>query len=995
VIHNSSHSGRSSQGAHSSPRRLQSFRRSLTTRFGLLILGAVALFALGYLQFGVRPVIQQNAESQFHVACAEVEATLARTLKPPENLLTMASHWGISPGFSIDHPDRFNQLFLPLLQQFRQITSVVAGTDSGEGWLLMQIPDGRWRNRLTDLNRRGMEQHFFEWFEGEQPEEKREIIDYDPRQRPWFKAAMAASEEGRPQWTSVYTFFTTQEPGITVATHRTLADGRKLAIGFDIKLLDISKTSSTVELGKQGQLLVMTEDGRVLGLPRGAATRNELLLQPAEQLPSPQLQAGLASWRLAGRPVQKILRFDHGGQAWHATFKPFPLGNQTLWIGLFAPEADFLPPWQQMGQALGFILLLILSLTLLAARRQAQRFSSPLESLVTGSERIAQLDFGESLHPPSNYKEFHRLEAAHDRMREMLKAFQQNSEAQAHQLRLALVEKDAILENALVGIALIKDRNIVRHNRRLAEILGCAGEVLVGQPTEPFYPDQDTYLAKGQLVFEALSRGENYVDEHWLRRRDGQLIWAHLSGRSVDPLDPLAGSVWILADLTEQKAAEERLHFLGHHDTLTGLANRHLFNDRLEHAILRAKREDEQLALLFIDLDHFKVVNDTLGHQVGDQLLCAMAQRLSNQLRSADTLARMGGDEFIILVEGIADAGVLLHIAGKLVETFSAPVELEQRQLFVTGSIGISLYPADGQDAKTLIRNADSAMYQAKAQGRNTYHFYSEEMTRTALRRMELEGYLRQAIEKSWLELHFQPQVSLVDGSVVGAEALVRLRHPDKGLIPPLEFIGLAEETGLIFPLGQWVLEESCRTWSGLAKQGLRLPRLAINLSAKQLQRRDFLAVTTATLAASAMPPEVLELEITESVFLESGEALELLGALGNLGINLSIDDFGTGYSSLSYLKRLPFSKIKIDKSFIHDIGQDQESEILVLTIINLADTLGLEIIAEGIETQNQVDFLLEAGCREGQGYLLSKPLPKSEFEAWVRQRMKPEQPLS
>lgn len=968
-------------------RRLRSFRRSLTTRFGLLVLGAVALFALGYLQFGVRPVILLNADSQFNVACSQVEMTLARTLTPPENLLVMASQWITAAELSVDRSEGFNQLFLPLLRQFPQLTSVVAGTDAGEGWMLLHLPDGSWLNRFTDLPRWGKEHRYFNWSDGGAVEGKREVVDYDPRLRPWFKAAMSATSQGQPQWTSAYTFFTTQEPGITVSTRRTLSDGRQLALGFDIKLLDISNTTSAIALGQQGQVLVMTGDGRVLGLPRELAGRSELLLQPVEALPTPALQAGLDRWRTAGRPEQKILRYDTAGRSWLAAFKPFALGEQTLWIAMIAPETDFLPPWQQMGQALGVILLLILGLTLLTARKQARRFAAPLESLVLDSQRISQLDFSPVALPKIHFKEFHQLLQAQGRMREMLKDFRDTTQAQACRLQRALNEKDAILDNALVGFALISDQQIIQHNRRLAEILGYTDEEMIDQSTEALYLDRDAYLTMGERIDATFRRGESFVEELWVKGKDGRRIWAHLSGRAIDS----AASVWILADLTEQKAAEERLHFLGHHDPLTGLPNRHLFNDRLEHAILRARRENEQLALLFIDLDHFKMVNDTLGHQVGDQLLCAMAQRLARQLRSADTLARMGGDEFIILVEGIAEAAALVHIAGKLVETFAAPVELEQRQLFVTGSIGISLFPADGEDAKTLVRNADAAMYQAKAQGRNTYHFYSEEMTRAALRRMELEGYLRQGIEKSWLELHYQPQVSLIDGSVVGAEALVRLRHPEKGLIPPLEFISLAEETGLIFPLGQWVLEESCRTWSGLTKQGLRLPRIAINLSAKQLQRRDFLTAMTTALASSGIPPEVLELEITESVFLESGEALDLLGALGSLGIHLSIDDFGTGYSSLSYLKRLPFGKIKIDKSFVHDIGRDEESEILVRTIINLAATLGLDSLAEGIETQAQVNFLLDSGCREGQGYLFSKPLPRAEFETWLTQRIKAE----
>ncbi len=980
-------------GKDSPPKGLRSFRRSLTTRFGLLVLVAVGLLALGYLQFGLRPVILQKADSQFNIACSQVEMTLARTFRPPEILVTIASQWLQTPGISVDQPATFNQLFRPLLQQFPHLTSVVAGSDTGQGWLLLQLPDGRWRNRFTDIPRWGKEQRFVEWFDDEPGQTKREEIDYDPRRRPWYLAAMSAQEDGQPQWTAPYTFFTTQEPGMTVATRRTLPDGRRLAIGLDIKLLDISHTTSALLLGQHGQVMVMTAEGLVLGLPKTLAGKTELLLQPARQLAIPALQTALDNWQEHEQPAGRILYFEVAGQRWLSTFKPFPLGQQTYWIALFAPEADFLPPWQQLGQALGGILVLILGLTLLSARIQARRFSAPLEQLVNDSERIAQLDFSSGPQPPPRYKEYHRLFQAQNRMRVMLQDFRQAAEAHADSLRLALEEKNAILDNALVGIALIKDRRIIQHNRRLAEILGCPGKDLARQATETFYLDHDTYLSMGQRIAETFSRGEAFVDENWLRQPSGKQIWAHISGRPLDPQAPEAGSVWILADLSEQKAAEERLHYLGHHDPLTGLANRHLLNDRLEHAISRARRENDQVALLFIDLDHFKVVNDTLGHQVGDQLLCTMAQRLAGQLRSADTLARMGGDEFIILIEGITDASCLVHIAGKLAEVFAAPIQIGERQLFVTGSIGISLFPDDGQDAKTLIRNADAAMYQAKAQGRNTYHFYSAEMTRTALRRMELEGYLRQGLERSWLELHFQPQVNLVDGSVVGAEALVRLRHPDKGLIPPLEFIGMAEETGLIFPLGHWVIAESCRVWALLAAQGLRLPRIGVNLSVKQLQRKDFLPRITETMAGAGLPPHVLELELTESVLLESQEALDLLETLGDFGINLSLDDFGTGYSSLSYLKRLPFGKIKIDRSFVKEIGKDEDGETLARTIINMAKTLGIEPIAEGVETKEQIDFLRASGCREAQGYLFAKPLPLAEFQAWLQARSLPPTP--
>jgi diguanylate cyclase (GGDEF)-like protein/PAS domain S-box-containing protein len=990
--------------------RFTSLRKSLFFRFGVLVTGAVALFALGYVFLGVRPVVMRIADSHFAVAAEEVEASLNRIFSPAESLIGVASRWAVEPGFAVDRPKEFNRLFRPVLEQMRQITSVVAGTTDGQGWMLLKLPDGRWRNRMTDIPGHGKEQHFIEWRDGSPEKEYREVVDYDPRDRPWFRGAMTAAGENRVHWTEPYIFFTTRDPGITVSSRSELADGRSLVVGFDIMLLDISRATSAVKVGEHGYVLVLTPDRRVLGLPRSTAPVDDdrirqNVLRPADALGSAPVNAGLGQWQSESRPAARILRFSAEGRPWLATFRPFHLGVKTFWVAVFAPEADFVPAWQPMVQALAIILFVVLGLTLLVARRQASRFSAPLEALAVASERIARLDFEAGPPIRTRLTEIDKLATTLDAMRTMLSNFRTTVETQAVSLKdqittlssteaqlreseahlqETLVQQQAILDNALVGIAFVRKRTFIHFNRLFADQLGYSGDELAGRSTELMYDSRESFLTTGKLAYDIMNRGDNFVEDLWLRRKDGSRFWGRLSGRAITAGDPRAGSVWILADLTERKRAEERLEYLVNHDPLTDLPNRLLFNDRLGHAIRRAERKNEQLALLFIDLDRFKAVNDTMGHQVGDQLLCAVAGKLSGNLRPSDTLARLGGDEFIALLEGVEAPASVATLAGHLIEALSAPLEIGERQFHISGSIGISIFPADGDDPATLVRNADAAMYQAKLAGRNTYHFYSEEMTRKAIARLELENQLRHAIERGMLEIHFQPQVSLVDGSVSGAEALLRLRHPERGMLSPLEFIPLAEETGLIFQIGLWVLEHSCSEWVALEQQGFRLPRIAVNLSVKQLQRGNFLDSIDEVLARTGLPRGVLELEITESAFLETEGAFALMEALGERGVVLSVDDFGTGYSSLSYLKRLPFGKLKIDRSFVGDIGHNSDGEALVRTIISLAGTLGLEVVAEGVETRTQAEFLVKEGCFLAQGFLFARPMPADAFRDWL-----------
>jgi diguanylate cyclase (GGDEF)-like protein len=443
-------------------------------------------------------------------------------------------------------------------------------------------------------------------------------------------------------------------------------------------------------------------------------------------------------------------------------------------------------------------------------------------------------------------------------------------------------------------------------------------------------------------------------------------------------------------EVTERRAAEGRLDHLAHHDLLTGLPNRLSFNEHLERRLKRAERHGQQLAVMFIDLDQFKDVNDSLGHAVGDELLKIVASRLTRDMRSEDVLARLGGDEFICLVEEMrtpADAGT---VALKFIESLRAPFKVSGHDLTVSASLGISVYPDDGTTVDMLVRNADTAMYRAKARGRNMSQFYAPEMTAFAMERLRLESLLRRSIGKGEMSLHYQPQVDSVGGILLGAEALARWNSPELGQVPPTRFIPVAEEAGFILVLGEWVLREACRQVAEWDSQGWHLPKISVNVSARQVERTDLLAVVRAVCLETGLAPDRIELELTESVIMASDKAMPLMEGLRAMGVKLSVDDFGTGYSSLAYLNRLPISKLKIDRAFVVGIGENRGDEMIIHTIVALARNLGLDLIAEGVETAGQAAFLAGAGCPHVQGYLHGRPLAAGDFSAMLAKQPAP-----
>jgi len=470
-------------------------------------------------------------------------------------------------------------------------------------------------------------------------------------------------------------------------------------------------------------------------------------------------------------------------------------------------------------------------------------------------------------------------------------------------------------------------------------------------------------------------------------RKDGSLFWNDLSVSPVlDEAGTVAHFVWVINDVTEREQHEELLEYQANHDALTGLPNRNLLADRITQSLANARRYNRPVAVLFIDLDNFKFINDSLGHALGDRMLIIQADRLNKSIRSCDTVARYGGDEFVVVISDLERIDDAALVAQNIQELVARPFSIDGHEFGITCSIGISMYPKDGQDVDSLLKNADAAMYRAKEQSRNSFRFYTSEMNDRVVERMVVERHLRHALEMEQLEVYYQPQVDLSDGRLVGVEALLRWHSPELGTVPPDRFIPLAEETGLIVPIGEWVLRTCCMQNKAWQDAGLTPVTISVNISARQLQKKDLSAVIEAILQESGLKPCFLELEIVESMVMHDVEsAMTIMKALKGLGVQLAMDDFGTGYSSLSYLKRFPFDKLKIDLSFIRDIMTDPESAAIARAIIAMAHNLNLRAIAEGVETEEQLEYLRLHGCDEIQGYLVSRPVNAVEFELLLR----------
>ncbi len=490
-------------------------------------------------------------------------------------------------------------------------------------------------------------------------------------------------------------------------------------------------------------------------------------------------------------------------------------------------------------------------------------------------------------------------------------------------------------------------------------------------------------------IRESLASAGHWRGEIWHRRKNGELFpsWLAIS-RLRDEAGLSDHHIGIFSDISRQKRDAERIRFLAYYDPLTGLPNRTLLADRVAKAIARSNRQGSRLALLFLDLDGFKHINDSFGHLTGDTLLRMIGERLKQTIRDADTLARYGGDEFVLLLAEVDDVDHACAAAQRCLDSLSTPLCIDGQKIGVTPSIGISVYPEDGDSFDLLVRNADTAMYHAKEAGRNQFRFFTSGMNEKAVSRAAIGNRLRLALEQNELTLHYQPQADLATGEVLGVEALTRWHDTQLGTVPPAEFIPIAEEMGLIGALGAWVLREACRQAVEWQHRGLPHVAIAVNVSALQLRSPDFLGIVQLALRESGLDAHWLELELTESVLMHEAEAtLATLRSLSALGIRIAVDDFGTGYSSLAYLRRLPIDKLKIDRSFVSDLGVDPDASVIVATIIRMAHSLKLKVLAEGVENSEHVTLLRSQGCDEMQGYWLGRPLPAETFAEYIRAR--------
>ena len=545
-----------------------------------------------------------------------------------------------------------------------------------------------------------------------------------------------------------------------------------------------------------------------------------------------------------------------------------------------------------------------------------------------------------------------------------------------------------LAESSLDLISVVDAQGLITYQSpALRHLLGFEPSEMLGRPISDLVHPDDAEHAMAALRRVIDTRQSTEPLEFRIRHRDG--MWRTFESLGTNCLSNphIHGVVFNSRDVTDRKVIQQRIQHLAYHDNLTGLPNRSLLQDRLAHAIARAERTGKRVGVLFIDLDNFKNINDTLGHDVGDELLRQVSRRLTECVRLEDTIARQGGDEFIVLLDAMNEGRGASVVAQKILNALRRAFLLGGTEQHVSASVGISVYPEDGHDPQTLMKNADTAMFHGKGLGKNTYQYFTAQMNVAVKRRMTLESSLRRAVMQKDFTLHYQPQVDLETGEIIAVEALVRWHSEDGGIVLPGDFIPLAEETGLISEIGEWVLREACRQACEWLAKGLARRRMAVNLSARQFADRGFFEMMTRVLSETGLPPELLEIEITESQVMRQTEPMiQLLGKVAEMGVQIAIDDFGTGYSSLSYLKRLPIQKLKIDQSFVRDITIDPNDTAIVVAIINMAHSLELETIAEGVETAGQLALLRSKGCRIGQGYHFSPPLSAEALYPLLRQ---------
>ena len=674
------------------------------------------------------------------------------------------------------------------------------------------------------------------------------------------------------------------------------------------------------------------------------------------------------------------------------------VGDMYLGVSTDRISAEY----ERNRKIVAFVSVAIFAFGVLIAFVIAAAIGRPLRAIVGATKRIAAGNLGERA-PVEGSDEVARLarsfntmvgrlEEAQTELGTLNRSLEQRVEDRTRELRDEMTERRraerryrALFERNLAGVYIAEmSGRIISCNDACARMLGyvSADELIENNGAIHYFDPAEHDSVRAQLAAEGAAVNE----ETKLLRRDGDIIWVlqTLTASSAHPDDLVVEGIAV--DITDRKRTEQEVEFQAYHDALTGLPNRMLFMDRLTVAVASSRRRQQHLAVMFLDLDDLKVVNDTLGHAAGDQLLQLVADRLVSSLRQEDTVGRIGGDEFTLLLPDILSSNDAEVVAQKVIEAIQQPFIIGDEEVRVTTSIGVAMYPSDGEDPDTLLANADGTMYHVKERGGSGFQLCSGAGQRM-LGRLSMEEGLRQALERGEFAVFYQPQVDAMTGDVVAAEALVRWRHPEAGLIEPAGFISLAEHTGLIIPIGEWVLREATRQAKEWRDKGIHL-RIGVNVSARQFHQRDFLGVIDRVLRETHLPPEALELEITETMAMQKSErTIAMLARLRERGIGIALDDFGTGQSSLTYLKRFPISTVKIDRSFVSGVSRAMTDAPIVEAILHLASSLGLRTVAEGIETAEQWAFLAGRGCGEMQGYYISRPVEAAAFEEFLSRR--------
>ncbi|MBD2447609.1 EAL domain-containing protein [Nostoc sp. FACHB-152] len=915
---------------------------------------------------------------------------------------------------NLKDPKSLERHFWQQMQLFPYLSPIAFGSEQGEIYAVDRLRDGslviRTKNQLTA----GKYHTYTTDSQGNRTKLIQVSTAFDPRTRPWYTKAVKAS---KITWTEIYPYFSSL--GLAISSTQPIygQNGNLLGVtNATLSLSQLSKFLHGLKIGRSGKTFIIERSGNLV-----ASSTNEklfILNNPKAQGKHRRLSALASSDRTTRLTAQYLnknfgnfqnidssqhLDFQIDGKRQFIQLLPFTDGNGLDWIiVLVVPEADFMEHIEANTRTTIVLCIATLILTTVTGIITSHWISQPISRLSTASREIANGRLDQTV-IVEGIEELRVLAEAHNQMAtqlqesfaELLKTNQQLKAeiAERQQVEVALRLSEQRFRLAIDNIPhpfIIYDaeRRLQFINTFGVNRSGYSEEALIGHTDEELFPSEvtNTYLPLLQKTVETrtIQTGECQIN---LPGGPFTIIVTYVPQLNESgEIYEILGHTY---DITDRKRVEEQLVHNAYHDALTGLPNRALFIERLKYALQQAKRQENYLfAVLFIDLDRFKVINDSLGHVIGDQFLLTIASRLEVCIRPTDTSARFGGDEFTILLDPIQDVSDAIKVAQRIQQELVLPIELNGQEVFTTASIGIALSSTVAYDQpEDLLRDADTAMYQAKSLGKARYELFNSDMYASALARLQLESDLRRAIERQEFRVYYQPVVSLTSGLIVGFEALVRWQHPERGLISPTKFIPLAEETGLIVEIGYWVLNEACRqmqTWRR-SDCSNSLEKISVNLSVKQFSLPDLTERIGQILDSTGLESSRLVLEITESAIIEnSDDATSTLTKLRDLGIELAIDDFGTGYSSLGRLYTLPISVLKIDQSFVKPMNTDKRNLDIIEIIITLAHKLGMYVNAEGVETQEQLELLTRLNCEYGQGYFFSKPLDSSAAAALI-----------